>query len=495
MRKAGGGRSTPAALGTTQKEDAMKPPLLHFSGLHGETGDYAVPSGTPRKSMSLLGGEAPEREETEALQGWVSRGAKGLAQGDARDLAQAGWGVLFTQKDDKEVEKIREALKPLLDLRCEQASRLAKNRYREYRGKKGYRAGDSKRAFLGRFGVTAGEVNPDDMPYYLLIVGDPRDIPYEVQCLLDVERAIGRLWFDSIEDYDRYARRVVAAENAMAARQRRAVFFAPRHEGDEETGLCVEHLVKPVAAHARRTCGKWKVREILEDEASKAQLARIVGGPETPDFLFTAGHGMVFDSGDCRQLPHQGALVCREWPGHSWKERVPTDFYFSGDDVQSVAGSLVAFFFSCFSGGAPALRSYDLRNQLATAPHPFVAGLPRALLGRAEGGALAVIGHVDLAWVYSFHMPSQGAPLERLTEFTQMVEQILHGYPVGAAMEIFGRRYAALATDLCEELLALQRGKVPDNETAIRLWLCQDARNYIVLGDPAVRLVPPEAQA
>ncbi|HYU33821.1 MAG TPA: hypothetical protein VEW48_16840 [Thermoanaerobaculia bacterium] len=473
----------------------MNPPVLHFSGLHGETGKYAVPSGTPSASMSLLNGEALEREETEALESWVKGGAKGLAQGDERDLAQAGWGVLFTQKNEKEAEKIREALKPLLDLRCEQASRLAQNRYREYFGKRGYREGDSKRKFLERFGVTAGEVNPDDMPYYLLIVGDPRDIPYEVQCLLDVERAVGRLWFDSIEEYDRYARRVVAAESAMAARQRRAVFFAPRHNGDVETGLCVDHLVKPVAAHVRRTCEGWKVREILGEEASKGQLAGAMSGSETPDFLFTAGHGMVFDSGDCRQLPHQGALVCSDWPGHSWQGRVPTDFYFSGDDIRGMAGSLVAFLFACFSGGALPWRSYDLQKRVAMAPHSFVAGLPRALLGRAEGGALAVVGHVDLAWTYSFHTPSPETPIERLTEFKQMVERILQGYPVGAAMEIFGRRYAALATDLCEELLAVQQGKVPDDETSFRLWLCQDARNYIVLGDPAVRLVPPEAQA
>jgi hypothetical protein len=474
----------------------MNQPQLYFSGLQGETGAYAAPPGTPRDSMSLLGGEAPPREETDPLRSWLSRGAKGLLQGDSRDLAQAGWGVLFTQKDDKKADAIREALSPLLIHRQKEMIRRGKpHRYREYRGDRGYRAGDSKKAFLARNGVTAGEVNPDRMPYYLLIVGDPCDIPYEVQCLLDVERAVGRLCFDTIEEYDRYARRVVAVEEAQAARERRAVFFAPRHPGDAESGLCVEHLVTPVARHVRETCAGWNIGEILGDDATKERLARVLGGPETPDFLFTAGHGMVFGSGNPRQLPHQGALVCREWPGPSWKERVPPGFYFSADDVESAAGSLVAFFFACFSGGALPWRSYDLEKRVATAPQPFVAGLPRALLGRSDAGALAVISHVDLAWVYSFHAPSQeepeGEPLERLDEFQQMVERILQGWPVGAAMEVFGRRYAALATDLCEELLAVQGGKVPDHETAFRLWLCQDARNYIILGDPAVRLVPP----
>jgi hypothetical protein len=470
----------------------MNPLLLHFSGLQGETGCYAVPSGTPSETLSDLPGEEPVRKETEALQQLVDRGARGLLDGDPRDLAQAGWGVVFTQKDDKEVDKIREALMPLLELRRQQATASGKrNRYREYRGKRGY-TGESKTAFLEDRGATTGEVNPDEMPYYLLIVGDPRDIPYEFQCLLDVERAVGRLHFETIEEYARYARRVVAAESAPAARERRAVFFAPRHDGDAESGLCVDQLVKPIAAHASKACAGWKVRKLVGDKASKKQLARVLGGPDTPDFLFTAGHGLVLKPDNPRQLRNQGALVCSDWPGPSWKERVPTDFYFSSEDFQEASGSLIALFFACFSGGAPAWRSYELDGRRAAAPHPFVAGLPRALLGRFEAGALAVIGHVDLAFVYSFHAPGKRTPIKRLAEFQQVVEKILQGYPVGAAMEIFGRRYAALATVLSEELLAVRRGKVPDQETAFRLWLCQDARNYILLGDPAVRLTPPE---
>jgi hypothetical protein len=439
--------------------------------------------------MPFLGGEITDLAEVGSLKLSLDRRTRGLLHGDQHDLAQAGWGILFAQQDDKKVDEIREALKPLLDLRRRQATRLARNRYREYRGRRGYRTGDSKKKFLQRHGITAGEVNPDRMPYYLLVVGDPRDIPYEVQCLLDVERAVGRLWFETADEYDRYARRVVAAETTLAKRPRRAAFFAPRHPDDMESNLCIDHLVTPVASHVGKVCPGWHVGQVLEEQASKDELARLVSGDEPPDFLFTAGHGMVFGSRDPRLLKHQGALVCREWPGPCWEGRVPTEFYFSADDVQGASGSLIAFFFACFSGGAPAQRAYGLREPVAAAPYSFIAGLPQALLGRSEGGALAVIGHVDLAWVYSFHLPKRGAPLKRLEEFTYMVEGILRGAPVGAAMEIFGRRYSALATDLCEELLAVQRGiKTPDDETALRLWLYQDARNYVVLGDPAVRL-------
>lgn len=470
----------------------MNLPLLHFSGLQGETGAYAVPPSPPRNLLTRARGKAIDREDARDLHEWTARGARGLLAGDPRDLAQAGWGVIFTQSDEKEIDAVREALKPLLDLRRQQVGSLGAHRYREYRGTKGFREGDDKRKFLTRFGAAPGAADPDSVPYYLLIVGDPRKIPYEFQHLLDVERAVGRICFGSLEEYDFYARAVVAAEAAMAVRSRSAVLFAPRNPGDVESGLCVDRLAEPLAARLTKSCPEWEIRRVFGDDASKQRLARILGGEETPDLLFTAGHGMVFQPENPRQLPHQGALVCRDWPGPSWKERIPEDFYFSADDLNETTRlrGLIAFFFACYSGGAPAWKDYDLRDRVPAAPHPFVARLPDRLLAHPHGGALAVIGHVDLAWVNSFDWPGVGTHIEA---FAQVVEQILRGAPVGLAMEVFGRRYAELATELCEELLEVQKGKVPDDETAFRLCVCHDARNYVVLGDPAVRLVPPEA--
>lgn len=469
----------------------MNLPLLHFSGLQGDTGAYAVAPSPARALLTRARGKVIDREDAGDLQEWRARGAKGLLTGDPRDLSQAGWGVIFTQGDEKEIEAVREALQPLLDLRRAQVGSRAAHRYREFHGPKGFREGDDKRKFLTRFGAVPGAADPESVPYYLLIVGDPRKIPYEFQHLLDVERAVGRICFESLEEYDFYARTVVAAEAAMAARSRRAVFFAPRNPGDVETGLCVDRLTEPLAARLTTSCPGWDIQRVLGDDASKQRLARILGGEETPDLLFTAGHGMVFRPEDPRQLPHQGALVCRDWPGPSWEGRVPKDFYFSADDLDETARlrGLIAFFFACYSGGAPTWKDYHLRSRVPAAPHPFVARLPDRLLAHPRGGALAVIGHVDLAWVNSFDWPGVGTHIEA---FAQVIEQILRGAPVGLAMEVFGRRYAELATELCEELLEVQKGKEPDEETSFRLCVCHDARNYLVLGDPAVRLVPPE---
>lgn len=464
----------------------MGSPLLYFSGLCGDTGGYALPPCTPRQLATLAGGARMDARETKELRHWVLRGARGLRDGDSRDLAQAGWGVIFAQ-DDEKAGAVRDALRPLLDLRRSQAARVREHYYREYFGIKGYQPGDSKRSWLNRHGVGPGAADPDYMPYYLLIVGDPARIPYSFQYQLDVERAVGRLWFETLEEYERYARNVVEAEMSPRQWSPKAAFFAPDN-GDEVTPLCVSRLAAPLASLMVERYPGWEIATSFGESATKQRLSGLLGGDETPDLLFTASHGMVFPENDPRLLPHQGALLCRDWPGPSWRGKIPTDFYFSGEDVNGAAGlkGLVAFLFACFSVGAPGWNDYNLRQKVRTAPHPFLTQLPYRLLSHPRGGALAVIGHVDLAFVHSFDWPGAGMHIQ---SFEDAFRRLMEGHPVGSAMECFGRRYAELSTELSAEFQELHQGKKQDEESLFFLWsCCNDSRNYIVLGDPAIRL-------
>jgi len=65
---------------------------------------------------------------------------------------------------------------------------------------------------------------------------------------------------------------------------------------------------------------------------------------------------------------------------------------------------------------------------------------------------------------------------------------MIDGHPVGYAMEYFGSRHAELSADLA---LALGEDSEPglarDRELADLWTTSSDARNYLVLGDPAVR--------
>jgi hypothetical protein len=57
-------------------------------------------------------------------------------------------------------------------------------------------------------------------------------------------------------------------------------------------------------------------------------------------------------------------------------------------------------------------------------------------------------------------------------------------------MDYFDARYAELASDLAARIEGIQRYDEPcDEDELARTWIeANDARNYAVIGDPAVRL-------
>ena len=466
---------------------------LVFNGINGTDGQYLLPPLSAEAISAAAQGERLDEAHSNELKWWyrhVTEPTFATKEGvDPKDLAASGWGVIFAANADP---GIKEALQPLLDHRRQQAARLEPLRYREYSGGDGYRPGESKQEFLARHGAGPGPVEPDKVPYYLMIVGSPEEISFRFQYLLDVQYAVGRLHFETLDEYASYARSVIEAETKPFRRSPGAVFFGVQNPDDRATALSAAHLVAPLSKTMAQDQPGWTVRTLLEKQATKAQLARLLGGDETPALLFTASHGMGFQVGDTRQLSHQGALLCQDWPGPiAWQQAVPTDFYFAADDVEADAKllGLIAFQFACYGAGTPQLDDFAhqaLGTQTAIAPHSFLAHLPQRLLGHAKGGALAVVGHVERAWGCSFVWNRAG---EQVTVFESMLKRLMEGHPVGSALEPFNQRYAELSTVLSSELEEIKWGKRADDLELSGMWTANnDARSYIVVGDPAVRL-------
>ncbi len=469
--------------------------LCYFNGIDGASGEYLVPPLPPDTLASVARGEKWDAEHFRDLQWRRQSGLPNFAVlpgFDPRNLSEVGWGVVFPAgAPPRLTDALREALGELLRLRKGQAG----DRYREFAGSDGYQQGESKNQFLARHGARPGPVDPTVMPYYVLLVGDPQSIPFRFQYELDVAYAVGRIYFPRLEDYAHYARSVALAEAPGGlALPRRAAFFGVANPDDAATHLSAEHLVKPLAQHMARSAadgGDWEVRTVFADEARKDRLRQLLGGPETPALLFTAGHGVGFPSGDRRQIPFQGALLCQDWPGPlSWHKEVARDHYLAAEDIDSSARllGLVAFFFACYGAGTPYWDDFAcqaFKSRAAIAPRAFLAALPQRLLAHPHGGALAVVGHVERAWTYSFQWDRAG---EETGAFQALLTQLKAGDPVGAALEALNGKYAEIATMLSGELDEAQYRRTDPLELA-GLWTANhDARAYAVLGDPAVRL-------
>ena len=415
---------------------------------------------------------------------------------DASDLSQAGWGVLLASDADP---AILEALKPLLDRRRGQVQedRL----FKIFQGPAGVRPTQRASSWAANKGISlVSPVEPfKGVPYYLLMVGSPKAIPFEFQAEFDLQWAVGRLHFDKPEDYAAYAQNVVDYETGkVPPRTRRAALWMTRNPGDLATALLSGTIAPDFLGEtnaANLTLGQKQKFELSSyigaGQATKSRLADILRGKDMaglPSVLFTGSHGAEFPISDpAVQRELQGALVTQEWSG----QPLLPEHYFSAADIPADAQihGMIAFLFACYGGGCPDTDNYFFApdgSRLPVAPESLIARLPQRLL---TGGALAVIAHIDRAFTYGFADTLDTPQVEVLRS---PLEVIMKGKPVGLAMDAINLQWSSYAAQLGLLLGGNGQATPPQPPTLANMYIARDdARNYMVLGDPAVHLRTP----
>ncbi len=398
------------------------------------------------------------------------------------DLKKTGWGAIFPS--GKKSQR-KSHLKWLFKLREKQAGSKSCRTFE-------HRTGENALRFLRRHKETLGVIRPKNLPYYLLIVASPEEIPFEFQYHLSLSRAVGRIWFENPSHYQQYARAVWEAEHKGVDLPRQVTIFSTEH--DETTKILGKSLVRPVQLSIKENFSDWKLTVRREGQADSGRLRQLLGGNQTPGLLLVSCHGRKIEPQDPeRQRRLQGAIVC---PSSKTGKKKP----FTVEDLAPKAKphGLISIFFSCYGAGTPVLDNFP-HEQEGLAPEaaletdlvllskrPFLARLPLELLRR---GALAVVGHIDRGWTTSFVWTYGQQDIDTTYSLEDSLGRLLRGDRLGHALRPLNRRYSQLAARLAQMFDLKRIGGQPNLKELGFYWTAvNDARNLIVIGDPAVYL-------
>lgn len=349
----------------------------------------------------------------------------------------------------------------------------------------------------------------DALPRYQLLLGDLDQVPMAIQQVLQTDSFVGRLAFDTDAGYAAYVAKVIAAETQPATAPRGPAVLHTVHDQTAATRVGFEHLARPCLAllRERLAMGDFEGDAVLDDGERAPSLDALMRAAvwDRPGVLFTISHGLGAPKGG--------------WPDVERMRRFQGALSLGADtlDRETLATKPFVnkglwFSLACYSAGTPARSAYHpwlqqmvdlgepdtIAAALAGLPpdgaRPFIAAGPKAALANPDG-PLAVIGHVDLAWSYSF-TDTDGRALDRAGRFAHVMRAALRGDRLGTAHRNLARFAAQASTELTGMYDIAARGGRVDPIRQAQIWMLrQDISDYVLLGDPAARLPFARPQA
>ncbi|XYH99304.1 hypothetical protein ACMHYB_05900 [Sorangium sp. So ce1128] len=425
---------------------------------------------------------------------------------DPNDLTLQRWAVVAPR--GREGNQLLEAVAPLIRLR-EAEQRAPVTIYRVPPDM------DAREALAWRESECwRDDVPEDEWPYYLLLLGDLHDVSLELQHTLASGALVGRVHFEhagelDLDSYAAYAQKVAryAREGSTPEPSPDMLFFtAP--DGSTATHAGDTKLVAPslAAVQEGKDKGRFPVAAVRGIGAETADELLAAGASGRPSVLLSVSHGLGpprrgFRSEE-EQQRRQGALLLGRGEVLD-AERLRGQRFLPGG---------LWFCLACFGAGTPSASAYHawlsqlakegayggkaelvLQGLPAPGHRPFVAAMPQAALANPEG-PLAVIGHMDLAWTYSFSSasdPSESRKSRILSALQVMARGSRAGVALGTLLQSYGEANDILMASYQIEASARADGRPDPTDRVDRahLWMLRnDLRGYVLLGDPAARL-------
>lgn len=432
---------------------------------------------------------------------------------NADDLARQGWAVIAPA--DAEGARLEALVRELTRVRAEEQGAEVLS----IRVPPGM---DSAAASAWKASVYPTLYGEDETrrPRYLLILGDLDRVSLDTQRVLAQDGITGRLACADDDGYGAYVHKLLAWQRAPSQQDRARALFYTVHDGTSATTAGYSKLIVPChdrcvrAARDRpRTFPASAVESHGAPSPDPDELLRLAAARH-PSVLLSMSHGMGpprrrrWSPAEAREL--QGAMSFGAEGALEVRDLASAPFLPGG----------LWIYFACFGAGTPRTSAYHhwlqmLADQGMTELGPvnetlrgldegggFVSGLGKAALANPSG-PLAVLGHIDLAWSYSYeelrvggdHDSRRVSGSNRSLNFFQLISKLVAGSRAGAASLALKLRLGAVSAELnahydrCKQAGAVE-GASPEERLALgNLWMLhQDLLGFTLLGDPAIRL-------
>jgi hypothetical protein len=401
---------------------------------------------------------------------------------------EVGWGVVLPDRDDyspQDKAAAADAPRPVRELLAERPGAPVL-RYRPDLGTdKLTRHFPDGTAQSPKVGLTPFGTGKGHLPLYLLIVGTPAEVPWDLQYSLNRRHHVGRLAL-SEEGLANYVRALIDGWTTAPTDPGRPLIWSV------STDSMTKKMDVTISAQLEAAFGgdaELKGRTVIRGGATHAALLDALR-TTTPSVVMTSSHGRT------GPLDDQGAM--RAQLG------LPVDAERRALDIEALLaawspGGAVWYAQACCSAGSNAGTSYDGLLAKDTLPQLVVsavaglgaqvAPLPSRLLG-APSPLRAFVGHVEPTFDWTLLAQDTGQFLTGPL-VAAMYPKLYRRRPVGRALEDHYRGVAELYSKLEEARKEINKMIPGARERATYSKLTAlDRESLVILGDPTA-VIPP----
>ena len=410
---------------------------------------------------------------------------------DARDWknSDVGWGVVAAETPDlTETEKrtssdLPEPLQALIKERGD----APVFRYRPGWDQRFRLLRSYSRGIDVAIGQSPEGLGRECVPRYLLIVGTPEQIPWELQYVLNGHYATGRLHLTG-DELENYVNALRSGWGNSTAQVRNAVVWAVDQGSGDITGLMRDAIANKLYANLLDDIDLAGGANFLDGlgAATASALVTAISGAK-PGLVVTTSHGQTYPLDNLELLSNSlGLLVDQDYSSlrvadllAGWQ---PDGAIWYAHACCSAGSTSQTFFDGLVDEGSEVDRI--LKGVAKLGNH--VAPLPTALLG-AKKPVRAFVGHVEPTFDWTLRNP------ETRQMLTDSIQQALYGElyqpsPIGHAFRKCYDRLSSLYASYDAESVAFGQGGNTRNAMLKDLLVARDLQSMVILGDPTATL-------